>query len=323
VKTIRIVVTGSEGFVGNRVVAALVASGHEVVPFDIRDDSSRSLNDICDLELLTTTLAKAEGVIHLAAISRVAWCEQRSDLCERVNVVGTATLLAAIRAQNPTPWLVFASSRKVYGDPTVLPVHKDATVAPINVYGRSKELGEALVAEACAKADVRSAVIRLSSIYGATDDHHDRVILALLWRALSGEELTITGAASRFDFVHVDDSINGILHAAELLIAGASSVPTVHLATGIGTTLTELAHRAIATERSGSTIRVSPQRRFDVGGFIGDPARAHDVLNWRATISLEQGLSSLCEAMRLRGSPRTTATIPDPAILDRRWKDHF
>jgi nucleoside-diphosphate-sugar epimerase/glycosyltransferase involved in cell wall biosynthesis len=309
--------------VGKRAVAALEARGHGVVPFDIRDASSGHLNDICNPDVLAAALTGADGVIHLAAISRVAWGEQRPDLCQRVNVGGTATLLASIHALDPVPWLVFVSSREIYGDAAVLPVDEDAPVRPVNVYGRSKAAGELMVAQARANGGVRSAIVRLSSIYGATNDHHDRVIPALLWHALAGEELTITGAANRFDFVHVDDSVAGLLRAADLLMDGAPAVPTVHLTTGVGTSLSALAERAIAIAGSTAKIRAVPARPFDVGGFIGDPTRAHHVLNWNAAINLEQGISALYEAMRSRGSPLAIATIPDPEMLARRRKDRF
>jgi nucleoside-diphosphate-sugar epimerase len=287
------------------------------VPFDIRDESGERLNDICDSAALTSALVGVDGVIHLAAISRVAWGEQRPDLCKRVNVGGTATILTAMCARDPIPWFVFASSREVYGNVAVMPVDEDTPIRPVNAYGRSKAAAERIVAEAGMQCGLRSSAVRLSSVYGGITDHHDRVIPALLRGALANETLTITGQANRFDFVHVDDTVAGILLAADLLMAGAKVVPTVHLTTGIGTSLGELAVRAIATARSRSTVRALPRRSFDVDAFVGNPRRAHSVLNWQAKIDLKEGLSSLCETWRARQAPMGIATLPDPDVIKR------
>jgi nucleoside-diphosphate-sugar epimerase len=312
---LRILVTGSEGLVGKRLVPALVKRGFEVESFDVRRNVKVGLEDVSDREAMASALAEADGVIHLAAISRVAWGEEHPDLCEKVNVEGTSVLLETAAKSARRPWVVFASSREVYGDPPVLPVSEDAPVQPINVYGRSKAAGEVLVGRARAENGLRAAVVRLSSVYGTVDDHHDRAIPALLWRALQGEKLSITGANNRFDFVHVDDSVDGLLRAAAMLIEGASQVSTVHLATGVGTSLSQLAHLAVATAQSGSKIDVLPPRPFDVGGFVGDPARAMEVLGWTAKIGLADGMKQLAAAMTGRGRPLDTAQIPDPQTI--------
>jgi nucleoside-diphosphate-sugar epimerase len=293
---IRVVVTGSAGFIGKCVMTALQANGCEAVPFDIRDFDHRH-NDICDPEALMSMLAGTDGVIHLAAISRVASGEQQPELCQRINVEGTAALATAILSLDPTPWLVFASSREVYGNPSVLPVDEDAPIRPINIYGRSKAGGEAILSRSQVSRRLRSAIVRLSSVYGAVNDHQDRVVPALLRAAMNGEELTITGAANRFDFVHVEDTVEGLLLAAKSLIDGSPAVPTIHLASGVGTSLSELAQRVISVTRSQSTIRIAPPRPFDVNDFIGNPARAFNVLGWAAKIGLEKGLIRLYDAM--------------------------
>jgi glycosyltransferase involved in cell wall biosynthesis len=64
-----------------------------------------------------------------------------------------------------------------------------------------------------------------------------------------------------------------------------------------------------------------PPRPFDVDGFVGNPERARNVLNWKATVDLEQGISALCKAMRARGSPLATTIMPEPEMLGRRKED--
>jgi nucleoside-diphosphate-sugar epimerase len=301
----RILVTGSSGLIGRALVAALRGDGVDMVRYDLSAGQ-----DICNPAQMSQALAGCDGVIHLAAISRVAWGESDPDLCRHVNVTGTDVLLQAMLAQARAPWIVFASSREVYGDPALLPVIETAPMQPVNHYGRSKAEGEQLVL-AARGLGLRSAIVRLSSVYGTVHDHPDRAVPALLWRAMQGQDLRLSGIDAFFDFVHVDDTVRGLQLAARQLASGAGTVATVHLATGVATSLGALARAVIETAGSDSVLTRLPARRFDVTGFCGDPARAAAVLGWTAAIDLKTGLQDLHKAFRMRRS------APDPVPLPR------
>ena len=170
----RILVTGSSGLIGRALLGVLAEDGIDTVPYDLAAGQ-----DICDPAQVTRALVGCDGVIHLAAISRVAWGETDPDLCRHINVTGTEVLLQAVLAQPRAPWMVFASSREVYGDPDALPVAETAPMLPVNHYGRSKADGERLVLAARANG-LRSAIVRLSSVYGSVHDHPDRAVPSLL-----------------------------------------------------------------------------------------------------------------------------------------------
>jgi nucleoside-diphosphate-sugar epimerase len=70
-----------------------------------------------------------------------------NTLCHATNVEALAGLLHLCLEQKTRPWLVFASSREVYGAQERLPVSEDASLKPMNVYARSKVDGERLVNE--------------------------------------------------------------------------------------------------------------------------------------------------------------------------------
>ncbi|MEI4488249.1 NAD-dependent epimerase/dehydratase family protein [Frigidibacter sp. MR17.14] len=302
----KLLLTGDAGLIGRELKTALVAAGHEVRGFDIGTDPAQ---DLRDPGAVAAALAGVEGVLHLAAISRVAWGEDDPALCHAVNVTGTAHLLDAVTALGAAaPWVVFASSREVYGDPDVSPIPETTPRAPLNHYGRSKAEGEELV-EAFVARGGRAGMVRLSNVYGTVHDHPDRAVPSLLWRALQGETLKITGEANFFDFVHVEDCVRGLMAMADRLAAGEAAPPTVHLATGIPTSLGALAKAAIATAGSGSGIEVLPARSFDVKGFCGTPERAAKVLGWRAEIALDEGLARLARAMVSAGAPKPV-TMP-------------
>src|SRR5690606_3758971 len=119
----------------------------EVAKFDIRG-AGEARCDVRDRDRVREVVAEVDGVVHAAAISRVIWGEQEPALCWATNVAGLRNVLEMAAASARAPWVIFASSREVYGQADHLPVTEDCPLRPVNVYGRSKVEGERLVEEA-------------------------------------------------------------------------------------------------------------------------------------------------------------------------------
>ncbi|MEO6092395.1 MAG: NAD(P)-dependent oxidoreductase [Novosphingobium sp.] len=296
----KLLVTGSAGLVGTPLVSRLRMLGHEVIEVDVRSAAADAL-DFRDERCEQLLASGANGVIHLAAVSRVAWGETDPELCQAINVDGTEQLLSRQQRMAPGAWFLFASSREVYGDPASELVRESDPLRPVNHYGRSKLEGERAVTRA-RQTGLITATARLCSVYGGREDHPDRVVPALLWRALQGEPLVLTGGDAYFDFVHVDDVVSGILRIVEMLATGERELPTIHLATGWKTSLRQLARLVVQAAGSTSAIDEVVARNFDVSGFCGEPELAAQVLGWHARTTLEHGLSTLVADMRSNGA---------------------
>jgi len=292
----RILITGSSGLVGTALTSALLAEGSDVVRFDLRA-RGEAYGDVRDRALVHDTVARVDGVVHLAAVSRVVWGERDPELCWATNVGGLRNVLEAAAQSERRPWLVFASSREVYGQPELLPATENAPLRPVNVYGRSKMEGEHLVAEA-QRAGLRACTIRLSNVFGSTSDHADRVVPAFARAAALGAELRVDGLGHTFDFTHIDDITRGIVALIGLLAAGGSPPAPIHFVSGRPTTLGELANLAVRLGQAGSSIRPAAPRDFDVARFFGDPSRAKALLGWQPLVPLDEGLARLVQAFR-------------------------
>ncbi len=291
-----ILITGSRGLIGRPLVRRLIARGIPVREYDIARSASE---DTRDHAALAAALEGVSGVIHLAAISRVVWAERDPGLTQAVNVDALQALLRAMAAGSRRPWLLFASSREVYGEPAMLPVAEDAPHAPLNVYARSKVSGEQMVEEARA-AGIVANIVRFSNVYGSTDDHVDRVIPAFARAAAHGGALRLEGPENMFDFTHVDDVVSGLEMHIEAS-AGRELLPPVHLLTGVGTTLSDLAELAARVSRFDLDLEIAPPRNYDVARFVGDPGQARSLLGWEAGIDLATGFARLTEAYRQTG----------------------
>ncbi|HRI63922.1 MAG TPA: NAD(P)-dependent oxidoreductase [Polyangium sp.] len=298
--TRRILMTGSSGLVGSALGPALVAQGFDVAGIDIQAIGV-AYGDVRDRERMGKALAGVHGIIHLAAVSRVIWGERDPELCWSTNVGGLRSILELAAMSPLRPWVIFASSREVYGQPDCLPVAETCPVRPVNVYGRSKVEGEKLVA-AARRDGLRACTIRLSNVFGSTYDHFDRVVPAFARGAALGQTLRIDGAEHTFDFTHVDDVTRGITALTEYLASGKTAPEPIHFVSGVPTTLGQLAEMAIRIAGTDSTIRHAPPRDFDVAKFHGTFARAKEVLDWEPRVSLEKGLTRLIHDFRALGN---------------------
>lgn len=288
----RVLITGSHGLIGAALTEALERHGIAVQRLDLRGDGPDH-GDVREPADLAQAIAECGGVVHLAAVSRVIDGEKDPDGCWQTNVEGTRNVLDAAMNLPHRPWVLYASSREVYGQPASLPATEDTPFAPVNIYGRSKAAAEELVRS----VDLNTAVVRFSNVYGLTKDHEDRVIPAFARRAVLGAPLRVDGSGHTFDFTHLDDTVHGLLAVIARLQNGVD-LPPIHLVTGTPTTLGGLAALAIELAGSASRPREAPPRTFDVSGFYGDPSRAAALLDWRARVSLRDGLARLVADFR-------------------------
>lgn len=300
-----ILVTGSSGLVGAVLCAALQDAGIEVRGLDLRGTGAWR-GDMRDSARLAEAMSGCRGVVHLAAVSRVLLAEQDPELCWQTNVVPLRRLLEQASQQTAPPWVVFASSREVYGDAAVLPVRESQPPAPRNTYARSKQAGETLIAQAAA-AGLRAMTVRLSNVYGRTWDHADRVVPAFARAAVMGMPLRVDGAAHCFDFTQVDDVVRGLVRLVAHLDAGGAALPPIHFVTQRGITLGELA--ALANRLAGSRVptRAGAPSGLHVQRFVGSGERACALLGWTARCSIEAGLARLMADFRAELAPAAAA----------------
>ncbi len=291
----KVLVTGSEGLIGTSLCKELEAIGWTVTRFDIRRDPSE---DVRSFDAMKQAASDVDGVVHLAAISRVVWAQQDPEACQQVNIEAIRNLTECLsqRQSATPPWLLFASSREVYGQQADLPVPETAPLQPMNIYARSKVEGETIVLGA-RSSKLTTSIVRLSSVYGSPHDHKTRVTPAFARAAAEGGQIRIEGRENTFDFVHVNDVVQALMKMIELTSKGENIDP-IHLCSGQGTTLDQLASLAASLSNGKTEIVSAPPRDFDVGKFIGCPKRAKEVLGWEATTPLRDGFEKLVQDIR-------------------------
>src|SRR5213593_4255994 len=303
----RVVVTGGAGNVGSHLVdAALDAGAREVVALDalvrgIPENLAQALGtgrarlveiDIRDREAVRANVAGADVVFHQAAL-RWTRCQEDPRECQRVMVDGTFNVLEAA-AEAKVARVVLASSAVVYGEPVHLPIDEDHPLNGTTVYGAAKVANEQLARAFAHLRDLRVTALRYFNVYGPRMDIRSKYVEVMVrWLDLidEGKPLILFGDGSASaDFVYIGDVVRANMLACESRRTDA----IVNVCSGVETRMRDLADLLLELTGSPAGIEFRPQ---PAGGLperrYGDPRRAEDVLGFRATTTLTDGLRQL------------------------------
>ncbi|MHA1221777.1 MAG: NAD-dependent epimerase/dehydratase family protein [Candidatus Heimdallarchaeaceae archaeon] len=294
-------VTGGEGFIGSEVCDKLCHLGYNAISLDRRSrDNLRKPNpdveryriNICNYPKLKKVLIKADGIIHLAAVSRVVWGEYFPKDCLDINILGTWNIINIARQSEKNPWIIFGSSREVYGETDGKPVAEDFVLNPINTYGISKLAAERLIKQYSLQNDSRSIVLRFSNVYGTLSDILDRVTPKFIMNALLDKPLRIHGGEQVMDFTFVEDTVNGIIKAVNHIntIEQKKYFEHFHLLPGEPHTLYDLIDYIKLSVSGNLQIIHENKREYDVEKFVGNPLKAKEVLGFKCKTSFKEGV---------------------------------
>ncbi|MFY1691975.1 NAD-dependent epimerase/dehydratase family protein [Plantactinospora sp. WMMB782] len=316
-----VLVTGGAGFLGVAVVRRLRAAGRQVT---VVDDGSagtlrrlREFADDADVVHHRTSVCDADAVaelhhavrpwavIHLAAKHFIPECERDPGETGRVNVDGTASLLAAWRAHRPQRF-VFASSAAVYADST-RPLSERSRCAPPTLYGRTKLAGERMVHRHAARRGVAALSVRLFNLYGPgpTVEH---LVPTALAQARAGGPLRLGDLRTVRDYVYVEDAADAVL---ALLAQGATG--RVNVGTGRGTAGRDVVAGILEILGLPGTAVFDPARTraCDSPAVVADIRRLRTLLPAWRPVQLHEGLSRTARSPDQEGL-RRTARAPDP-----------
>ena len=228
----------------------------------------------------------------MGAVSRVVVAQNNPNECIRTNIDGTQSLLQALEnsSNKNKPWLIFGSSREVYGEPKKLPVKESFEKKFVNIYGNSKIQGENLFTSFSKINDNNCLILRFANVYGNQYDLFDRVIPRFIKAIASDKELTIEGGGQVIDFTHIDDTIDTIIKAINYLEKSNNIIDDFHILPGIGWSLFQVVEYIENILDKKAIIKRNEKRNYDVEKFIGDPTKIKNILNTRNFLSLEDGL---------------------------------
>ena len=266
----KILIIGSNGFIGSHCVDYFTAKGFEVWQADVNDCSDSNFykierkNSDFSLPFIDDVCINASGSAH------VGFSFENPSKDFELNVVNVQKILVAIRDYNNDCKFINFSSAAVYGDPQFLPISENSICKPLSPYGFHKWQSELLLTEYHKFFNLNTVSLRVFSAYGP--GLKKQLFWDLYQKSLQSDVISLfgTGTETR-DFIYIDD----LLQIIDLVIQNSTfQGSSYNVASNTETTIAEAANIFINV--------FSPEKEVIFSGEvkIGDPN------NWLADMEI-------------------------------------
>lgn len=305
----KVLVTGTAGFIGSHVAQRLLERGDEVVGLD-------NLNDYYDVTLKKARLARfadhsgythiqadladraameqafavhrPQRVVHLAAQAGVRYAAENPHVYISSNVTGFLHVLEGCR-HHGVEHLVFASTSSVYGANTAMPFseHKSAE-HPLTLYAASKKANEQMAHSYAHLYGIPSTGLRFFTVYGPWG-RPDMALFLFTRAILAGEPIRVFNhGRHKRSFTYVDDIVEGVIRTLD-------KVPPID----------ELWN---SNQPDPATSGVAPYRLFNIGN-----ERPVELLQYIEVLEACLGRKAIMEMLPLQPGdvPDTEADVTD------------
>jgi dTDP-glucose 4,6-dehydratase len=226
----RVLVTGSEGFIGSHVVEALAMSGHEVTAYILYNSFNSAgwlesvsaecrgainivFGDIRDPDSVQTAMRGQDSVIHLAALIAIPYSYQAPRSYIETNVLGTLNVLEASR-RCAVRRVVHASTSEVYGSAQSVPMDESHPLVGQSPYSASKIGADQIAASYAHSFGVPVVTVRPFNAYGPRQSQRAFIPSVMVQLLHGARELSLGSLTPTRDLTFVEDTAAGFVAAA-------------------------------------------------------------------------------------------------------------
>lgn len=327
----KILVTGGTGYIGSHTVVELQNAGYEVVIIDNLSNSDVKVldgiekisgirpafveadcTDMVALRKLFTEHKGINGIINFAASKAVGESIEKPILYYRNNL-NTLTNLLELMPEFGTKGIVFSSSCTVYGEPDENPVTENAPIKKAtSPYGNTKQISEEIITDFVnSGAPIKSVILRYFNPVGAHPSAEigelpngvPQNLIPYLTQTAIGirKELSVFGndydtpdGSCIRDFINVVDLAKAHVIAMERMLEDKSDekIEIFNLGTGIGLSVLELINAFETATGVKVPHKIVGRRSGDIEKVWANPARANNVLGWKADTPIEDTMRS-------------------------------
>lgn len=276
----RVLVTGSSGFIGTKLCLFLEKQSIDVIPIDFETGYDIT-NPKCFQHI-----KKTDVIVHLASLSYVPQSFKEPYKFYKENTLGTLNILELAKEHHAR--VVFFSSY-LYGIPKILPVSETNKLRPHNPYAESKKIGEELCEAYHRDFGVDSIIFRPFNIYG--EGQNPSFLIPTIINQIHTGEVKLMDSSPKRDYIHINDIIYAVDKAIKSSLIGCDKF---NLGSGISYSVSEIAD--IIRQYSPIDFTVSFNeiaRKNEVSDCYADISKAKKVLNWSPQIDIHEGLQTI------------------------------
>jgi UDP-glucuronate 4-epimerase len=304
-------VTGAAGFIGSRVAEMLVDAGHHVVGLDNLNDAydgrlkqwrlKRLVGrngfefhhiDICDRAAVESVLTtgRIEAVINLAARAGVRQSLENPRIYIETNITGTLTLLELARAHD-IPKFILASTSSLYGGHNPVPYSENTdTSRPLSPYAASKKGAEALCYSYHHLYGIDVSVLRYFTVFGPAGRPDMSIFRFVQWVKESRPVIIFGDGQQSRDFTYVDDIARGTIMALKPV-----GYAIVNLGSDKPVSIMDVLHVIERMIGKRAQLEFKAAHPADVPTTWANITRARELLGWKPTVSVEEGIARFVE----------------------------
>ena len=307
----RILMTGSTGFIGSSLTPRLREKGHDVHElvryvaggrYNYYDRDSRTFADMRDRDQVRACVqfTKPEIIINLAAQSGVSYSFLNADDVIKTNTGGTVALADAASELQNFKLFIHASTSEVYGTSISYPIKEDARLGATSPYSVSKIAAEEYLHVVKQIHKLPVLILRPFNTYGrALVKNKHYAVERAITQALEKQHISLHDSRPYRDFIFRDDHVNAYLHAVDRwdkLIG-----ETINVCTGNSWSIKEMtevvAHYTEELLKKPVLVDFleQPDRPLDIPKLQGDNTKARELLKWVPEYSFSAGIKKAVE----------------------------
>lgn len=293
-KALKILILGSEGFVGKNLVDGL-SKNHQVFCADQLDNSTHqnyTKLDITNYQNVEENVKDVDVVVHLAAHSLVSSLDG-SITNGRVNIIGLLNLLEVCRKNNIKK-IIFTSASSLIGEPTTEKVKEDHPAKPKTAYGITKLTSEHYLRLYNELYNIDYVIFRFFNIYGPYQKNG--LIPSLYSRISKNEPLTVFGKGDQIrDYVYIEDVIPFFEKA---ITENLADNKIFNMGTGKGTSILDVINILSEAMNIQPEIEYKEPRPGEIGNFVADPQLLSSIFGNVPSTAVKEGIQKTVDWLK-------------------------
>lgn len=304
----KILVTGSEGFIGSHLVEELVKQGYEVkafvlynsfntwgwldtLPQETMEHVEVFTGDVRDPNGVYEAMRGCSAVFHLAALIAIPFSYHSPDAYVDTNIKGTLNILQAARKLGLDRVLVTSTS-EVYGTAQYVPIDEKHPYQGQSPYSATKIGADRLAESFYRSFDLPVTIVRPFNTYGPRQSAR-AVIPTIITQLLAGKtEIKLGALSPTRDFNYVKDTANGFIKMYE---SDRTIGEEINIATQQEISIGELAEELIRQINPAAQIICDEERlrpsKSEVNRLLGSNEKILRLTDWQPQYTFEQGLA--------------------------------